>query len=101
MLELVNPEIIANKKWRKKLEDAGVKGGWNYAIDHAWLYEKIDTYIAKRPSITPIVLDVGCGNGMLHTFLEEDLHLGIIGIDRILGLVASLVTTYLLINTLK
>ena len=85
MLELINPEIIAKKKWRKKLEDAGVKGGWNYALDHAWLYEKIDTYITERPNITPIVLDVGCGNGMLHTFLEEDLHLGIIGIDRIFG----------------
>lgn len=85
MLELISPEKISHSKWRQRLEKAGIKGGWNYALDHAWLYEKIDTYISERPDQTPTILDVGCGNSMLHTFLEEELHLGIIGIDRIYG----------------
>lgn len=85
MLELISPDKIRHSKWRQRLEEAGIKGGWNYALDHAWLYEKIDTYISERPDQTPTILDVGCGNSMLHTFLEEELHLGIIGIDRIFG----------------
>lgn len=85
MIELISPRKVAQSPYRKRLAEAGVKGGWNYALDHAWLYEKIDGYIKERPEARPIVLDVGCGNGMLHTFLEEELHLGIIGIDRIFG----------------
>ena len=85
MLELISPDAIVRRKWRKRLDEAGVKGGWNYALDHAWLFEKIDTYIAERPDYAPVILDVGCGNSMLHTFLEEELHLGIIGIDRVFG----------------
>lgn len=85
MLELISPEKIRHGRWRKRLDEAEIKGGWNYALDHAWLYEKIDTYISRRPDAAPVILDVGCGNSMLHTFLEDELHLGIIGIDRIFG----------------
>lgn len=85
MIELISPRKIAKSPYRKRLADANIRGGWNYALDHAWLFEKIDMYLKERPNDTPIVIDVGCGNGMLHTFLEEELHLGIIGIDRIFG----------------
>ncbi len=85
MLELLSPRKIQESLYRKKLFAAGIKGGWNYCLDHAWLYEKIDKYVQARSQELFVVLDVGCGNSMLHTFLEEELHLGIIGIDRIFG----------------
>ena len=85
MLELLSPKKIQDSVYRKKLFAAGIKGGWNYCLDHAWLYEQIDQYVKARPQELFVILDVGCGNSMLHTFLEEELHLGIIGIDRIFG----------------
>jgi hypothetical protein len=85
MLELLSPDKIKKSLYRRRLDEAGIKGGWNYALDHAWLFEKIDAYAKTHPQEMLIILDVGCGNSMLHTFLEEELRLGIIGIDRILG----------------
>lgn len=64
---------------------AGVKGGWNYALDHAWLFENIERYVKADEEKWMVVLDVGCGRSLLHTFLEDELHMGIIGIDRIFG----------------
>lgn len=85
MLELLSPRKIQESLYRRRLAEAGIKGGWNYALDHAWLFEKIDGYVNAHSQEKLIILDVGCGNGMLHTFLEETLHLGIIGVDRIYG----------------
>ena len=85
MLELLSPKKIQDSPYRKRLAEAGIRGGWNYALDHAWLFERIDQYIKGRQAELPIILDVGCGNSMLHTFLEEELSLGIIGIDRVYG----------------
>ena len=85
MLELLSPRKIQGSPYRKRLVEAGVKGGWNYSLDHSWLFEKIDQYVKARAQETLTVLDVGCGDSMLHTFLEEELHMGIIGIDRIFG----------------
>ncbi len=86
MLELLSPVKTAQSPYRKRLDEKGIKGGWNYALDHAWLFENIDQYIKSNPEIPfPTVVDVGCGNGMLHPFLEEELHIGIIGVDRVFG----------------
>jgi SAM-dependent methyltransferase len=85
MLEILSPKTIDASPYRRRLADAGIKGGWNYALDHAWLFEKIDTYLAELTFKTPVILDVGCGNSMLHPFLEKELQAGIIGIDRIEG----------------
>ena len=43
MLELLSPKKIEKLSYRKRLVEAGIKGGWNYALDHAWLFEKIDS----------------------------------------------------------
>jgi SAM-dependent methyltransferase len=84
-LELLSPRAIKDWTHRHRLDEAGVRGGWNYHLDHAWLYREIDEYVKARPEETPIILDVGCGNSALHTFLEPELHLGVVGIDRIWG----------------
>lgn len=86
-IELLSPVKISQSPYRKKLVDANIRGGWNYALDHTWLYENIDQYIKKNTAVQfPVTLDIGCGNGMLHTFLESELHIGVIGIDRVFGL---------------
>lgn len=86
MLELLSPLAIDRSPYRQRLADAGIKGGWNYALDHAWLFEHIDQYLGAAPTKFPVIFDVGCGNSMLHPFLEKELNVGIIGIDRIDGL---------------
>ena len=85
MIELISPREIAKSPYRQKLLEAGIKGGWNYALDHAWLFEQIDQYVKANDEKWLITLDVGCGRSMLHTFLEDELHMGIIGVDRIFG----------------
>ena len=85
MLELLSPRKTERSPYHKRLAEAGVRGGWNYVLDHAWLFEKVDQYV-KSHSENLLVLDVGCGDSMLHTFLETELKMGIIGIDRMVGL---------------
>ena len=86
MLEILSPIAINRSSYRERLAKAGIKGGRNYVLDHAWLFENIDQYVKNILNPTPVILDVGCGNSMLHPFLEYDLDMGIIGIDRIDGL---------------
>lgn len=85
MLEILHPTVIDKSPYRRRLADAGIKGGWNYVLDHAWLFEKIDQYLMESGIRLPVIIDVGCGNSMLHPFLEGELNMGIIGIDRIDG----------------
>ena len=85
MLKLLSPLEIQGNKWRAELAENGIQGGWNYYLDHAFLYEEIASYVAQHNSEYLTILDVGCGNSMLHTFLEDKLHLGIIGVDRVVG----------------
>ncbi len=86
MLHIISPKVINSSPERERLLSAGIKGGWNYALDHAWLLNNIETYIESNKLSAPLILDVGCGNSMLHPFLENELSSGIIGIDRIDGL---------------
>lgn len=85
MLEILSPLTINASPYRARLANAGIKGGWNYALDHAWLFEKIDHYLRSRSHAGATVFDVGCGNSMFHPFLEQELNIGIIGVDRIDG----------------
>ena len=85
MLEVLSPVNIDKSPYRRRLAEAGIKGGWNYALDHAWLFEQIDLYQKETQIKLPLMLDVGCGNSMFHPFLEKELDAGIIGIDRIDG----------------
>jgi SAM-dependent methyltransferase len=85
MLEVLSPVSIDKSTYRRRLAEAGIKGGWNYVLDHAWLFEHIDLYLKETGIKLPLMLDVGCGNSMFHPFLEKELEAGIIGIDRIDG----------------
>lgn len=84
MLELLSPYQLQCNPFHIKLLTHGIKGGWNYALDHTWLFDKITSYVDSHN--VSVILDVGCGNSMFHPFLEQQLNMGIIGIDRIDGL---------------
>jgi glycosyltransferase involved in cell wall biosynthesis len=56
--------------------------GWCYVLDHVWLYREIQRYIKMNTGITPVILDVGCGQSHFRDFLRESLGVNIIGIDR-------------------
>jgi len=85
MLTILSPIEIESSFDRQILRNAGIDGGWNYLVDHAFLLKEIREFISNCTHAFPTVLDVGVGNSMLHTFLEEHFSIGIIGIDRIFG----------------
>ena len=41
MLKLLSPLEIQSNKWRAELAENGIQGGWNYYLDHAFLYEEM------------------------------------------------------------
>jgi SAM-dependent methyltransferase len=85
MLTILSPIEIESSPDRKILQNAGIDGGWNYFVDHAFLLKEIRSFLLSCENKFPTVLDIGVGNSMLHTFLEEHLSIGIIGVDRIFG----------------
>ena len=85
MLILPSPLEIESSPERQILKSAGIDGGWNYFVDHAFFLRHITHFLSENIDTYPTVLDVGVGNSMLHTFLEEHFSIGIIGVDRIFG----------------
>jgi SAM-dependent methyltransferase len=90
MIELIDPrEIEKEKEVMEDLKQAGIDHfdvarplGWNYILDHVWLYSNIKEYLENQGIETPMILDVGCGNSPFHCFVENNLNVDIIGIDR-------------------
>lgn len=90
MIELISPKnIFKEKEIIKELEDGGMNHlsidsvlGWNYILDHVWLYKNAREYLVNDKLKNPTVLDVGCGNSPFHKFLENQLEINILGIDR-------------------
>lgn len=90
MIEVIKPTDI--EKEEKLINELKLFGldyfskdswiGWNYILDHIWLYKKIDDYLKENKSIDPIVFDVGCGNSPFHNFIEKSLSINITGLDR-------------------
>lgn len=90
MIELISPKMIKNEiQLGKEFKSFGIDFhdinsglGWNYALDHIWLYNKISSYIQEKQLKKPSILDVGCGNSPFHNFVEKKLNINITGIDR-------------------
>jgi len=90
MIELISPKRIAKETILiTRLKDFGMDYfdihsvlGWNYVLDHIWLFKEISRFIKNKDSKGMSVLDVGCGNSPFHNFVEKELKLNILGIDR-------------------
>jgi len=85
MIELLDPEKIDPVAYKKgRLKEIcrfsllpGKRIGWNYCMDYTWLSSRYEKYIKKRMK----VVDIGCGPGAIHGYLEKKHGVKIIGID--------------------
>jgi SAM-dependent methyltransferase len=93
MIEIISPKkierartlILKLKKFGIDHLDKNSTLGWNYALDHVWLSNKIDEYLKSLKLSNPIIFDVGCGTSQFHNFVEQNLNVEVIGIDRPTG----------------
>ena len=81
-LKIISPVKIKNSEYFKILSNSNIKGSTAYQLDWTYILEEIDKYRTINKKNQMVILDIGCGNSMFHTFLEEYLGQGIIGIDR-------------------
>lgn len=90
MLNIISPmEIAGNKNILGDLRDNGIdhltienKFGWNYVLDHTWLYIEINNFLRNIDSRKVVIMDVGVGRSIFHPFLEKHFNIDIIGVDR-------------------
>lgn len=86
-LEVISPSKIKTSDHYRVIKYAKIAGGWNYDLDHTWIFENIFGYLELKANTKDvIILDIGCGASKFHGFLEAYFGIGIIGIDRIEGL---------------
>ena len=90
IITILDPEIVAQSQdIIQSLAREGLnhltsdpKLGWNYVLDHVWVTEQIEQYIASKSQRSLTILDVGCGRSRFHNFLEKRFGINIVGIDR-------------------
>jgi SAM-dependent methyltransferase len=85
MIELLDPkniDQIAYNEGRLKrirafslLKDKRI--GWNYCMDYVWLSMRLENGITRKMKI----VDIGCGPGAIHGYLENKYKTKIIGVD--------------------
>ncbi|HEX3359342.1 MAG TPA: class I SAM-dependent methyltransferase [Tepidisphaeraceae bacterium] len=85
MLELLDPKsldpiaydggLLARMQEFSLLE--GKRIGWHYVMDYTWLATRFAA--VYRPGMR--VIDIGCGPGAVHGFLEAEFDVDILGID--------------------
>jgi len=86
MLELLDPQIIDpfayEKGFLKKIRQYSLlpnnRIGWNYCLDYSWLLMRLHN-LELNPNMR--IIDIGCGPGAIHGYLEDIFDLNIIGID--------------------
>lgn len=86
MLELLDPKYIDPYAYDKGYLESIKKYsllpnrriGWNYCMDYSWVAMKCEKILSPGMKI----VDVGCGPGAIHGYLESKHQVEIIGIDR-------------------
>ena len=85
MIELLDPQKIDRIAYEEGvLQKIGnysllpeKRIGWNYCMDYTWLAMRCIGYL--KPGMR--VVDIGCGPGAIHGYLESEYGVDIIGID--------------------
>lgn len=89
MITIIDPEeITKQKEIISALKEYGLNHlrksprlGWNYVLDHVWVFSRLKDYLCANRS-EKVILDVGCGRSIYHNFLEDSLNVNILGVDR-------------------
>tara|TARA_R110002111_G_scaffold99170_6_gene153282 strand:- start:1808 stop:2506 length:699 start_codon:yes stop_codon:yes gene_type:complete len=55
----------------------GNRIGWNYPLDYIWVLKEVKELIGNGQRI----LDIGCGPGAIHGYLESKYDVDIVGVD--------------------
>lgn len=85
MLELLDPRnldpMAYDRGYLKSIRAYslldGQRIGWNYCMDYTWLALRVEGLL--RPGMR--VIDIGCGPGAIHGYLEDKHNVDILGID--------------------
>ena len=85
MVELLDPKhidpIAYDKGYLSKIKKysllPGRRIGWNYCMDYTWLAIRVEGLL--EPGMR--VIDIGCGPGAIHGYLEDTHGVDMIGID--------------------
>ena len=84
-LELLDPKKIDPFAYEQEVLNEirehsrlpGKRIGWNYCMDYSWIAMQWEKYFRDGMR----VLDIGCGPGAIHGYLEKKYGVDIIGID--------------------
>lgn len=83
-LELLSPKKILSEENLKTLENIrkyslleNNRIGWNYPLDYLWINKNFKSSFLLNNK----VLDIGCGPGAIHGWLEDIHNIDIIGLD--------------------
>jgi len=85
MIELLDPKdidpIAYGKGYLSKIKKYSLlpdqRIGWNYCMDYTWLAIQMENCLQHGMR----VVDIGCGPGAIHGYLENNYDVDIIGID--------------------
>jgi cyclopropane fatty-acyl-phospholipid synthase-like methyltransferase len=86
MLELLDPAIIDSFAYEEgfldKIKQYSLlpdhRIGWNYCMDYSWLLMSLNT-LGLQSNMR--IIDIGCGPGAIHGYLENTMGIDIIGLD--------------------
>jgi SAM-dependent methyltransferase len=86
MLELLDPQSIDSfayeEGYLEKIQNYSLlpdkRIGWHYCLDYSWILMRLHT-LNLNPNMC--IIDIGCGPGAIHGYLEETYNLNIVGID--------------------
>ena len=89
-LEILDPKSLYTESLKKELDEMRAfsllpnkRIGWNYPLDYLFVLREFERYLMKteKPAGELKIIDIGCGPGAVHGYLESKFDVNIIGID--------------------
>lgn len=83
-IELLSPETVGLESKKHDLDQIrqfsllpDKRIGWNYPLDYLWIAQQLDQ-VPRSPRKS---LDIGCGPGAIHGWIESSLEIDMVGLD--------------------
>lgn len=87
MIEILDPETLQTHidNILEKIKEYSLlpekRIGWNYCLDYVWLALQFEKCIEDVDVRALKIVDIGCGPGAVHGYLEDKYGVNIIGVD--------------------